>query len=266
MQVITAQLDVYKLHRFQGLTFPFILISIWNCELSSRLGTGPLDKKNPEIVKGMPDWALESCYRSDRTRKGRAASPESRDEVLDPELTELSLSSIPSQIRILSEIYLPISWNLSRRDGSKFFPRERLNDGFCDCSDGTDEPGTSSCPESKFYCRNVGSTPILLFSSRVNDHICDCCDGTDENDGKVICPYTCINNGAIQIEILQDKVQQTELVNLDILDDRQQVNKDDIVHKFEGLKVMVLLEVMLLGCIIFFRICYRQIRYRRTHQ
>ncbi|XP_031472942.1 glucosidase 2 subunit beta [Nymphaea colorata] len=152
------------------------------------------------------------------------------------------------------------------RDGSKFFPRERLNDGFCDCSDGTDEPGTSSCPESKFYCRNVGSTPILLFSSRVNDHICDCCDGTDENDGKVICPYTCINNGAIQIEISQDKVQQTELVNLDILDDRQQVNKDDIVHKFEGLKVMVLLEVMLLGCIIFFRICYRQIRYRRSHQ
>ena len=27
------------------------------------------------------------------------------------------------------------------KDGSKSFPRNRLNDGFCDCPDGTDEPG-----------------------------------------------------------------------------------------------------------------------------
>ena len=27
------------------------------------------------------------------------------------------------------------------KDGSKSFPRERLNDNFCDCADGTDEPG-----------------------------------------------------------------------------------------------------------------------------
>lgn len=27
------------------------------------------------------------------------------------------------------------------KDGSKSFPRERLNDNFCDCPDGTDEPG-----------------------------------------------------------------------------------------------------------------------------
>lgn len=32
--------------------------------------------------------------------------------------------------------------------------------------------GTSACPAGKFYCRNVGSTPRFLFSSRVNDHIC----------------------------------------------------------------------------------------------
>ncbi|CAN6444205.1 unnamed protein product [Victoria cruziana] len=162
------------------------------------------------------------------------------------------------------EVYFS-SREIRCRDGSKFFPRERLNDGFCDCPDGTDEPGTSSCPESRFYCRNVGSTPILLFSSRVNDHICDCCDGTDENDGKVICPNTCVNNGNIQIEMTQDKVRQKELVDLNILDDRQQLNKEDIVHKFEGLKLMVLLEVMLLGCIIFLRICCQQIRYRRRH-
>jgi protein kinase C substrate 80K-H len=27
------------------------------------------------------------------------------------------------------------------KDGSKSFSRDRLNDNFCDCLDGTDEPG-----------------------------------------------------------------------------------------------------------------------------
>ncbi|KAJ6884817.1 LOB domain-containing protein 2-like [Populus alba x Populus x berolinensis] len=39
------------------------------------------------------------------------------------------------------------------KDGSKSFSRDRLNDNFCDCLDGTDEPGTSACPRGKFYCR-----------------------------------------------------------------------------------------------------------------
>lgn len=29
------------------------------------------------------------------------------------------------------------------KDGSKFFNRARLNDNFCDCVDGTDEPGNT---------------------------------------------------------------------------------------------------------------------------
>lgn len=32
--------------------------------------------------------------------------------------------------------------------------------------------GTSACPAGKFYCRNLGSTPQFIFSSRVNDLIC----------------------------------------------------------------------------------------------
>lgn len=32
--------------------------------------------------------------------------------------------------------------------------------------------GTSACPAGKFYCRNLGSIPQFIFSSRVNDHIC----------------------------------------------------------------------------------------------
>ncbi|XP_073298724.1 glucosidase 2 subunit beta isoform X1 [Primulina huaijiensis] len=83
------------------------------------------------------------------------------------------------------------------KDGSKSFSRDRLNDNFCDCLDGTDEPGTSACPAGKFYCRNAGSTPRFLFSSRVNDDICDCCDGSDEYDGTAICPNTCVMGGNI---------------------------------------------------------------------
>ena len=30
------------------------------------------------------------------------------------------------------------------RDGSGRFSRDQLNDDFCDCPDGTDEPGTAS--------------------------------------------------------------------------------------------------------------------------
>ncbi|WOL17038.1 glucosidase 2 subunit beta isoform X1 [Canna indica] len=81
------------------------------------------------------------------------------------------------------------------RDGSTTFTKDRLNDGYCDCPDGTDEPGTSACPESKFFCRNVGDMPHFLFSSRVNDNICDCCDGSDEYDSGTYCPNTCRKDG-----------------------------------------------------------------------
>ncbi|XP_039061466.1 glucosidase 2 subunit beta-like [Hibiscus syriacus] len=59
--------------------------------------------------------------------------------------------------------------------------------------------------EEKFYCKNIGHSPSLLYSSRVNDGICDCCDGSDEYDGKVKCPNTC--NDAIAIESLKRNVE-----------------------------------------------------------
>ncbi|KAF2303962.1 hypothetical protein GH714_025307 [Hevea brasiliensis] len=45
--------------------------------------------------------------------------------------------------------------------------------------------GTSACPEGKFYCRNSGHIPVLLFSSRVNDGICVNCRNTCWEAGKV---------------------------------------------------------------------------------
>ena len=57
-----------------------------------------------------------------------------------------------------------------------------MNDDYCDCVDGTDEPGTSACPNSLFFCefQDEFLNNNYIPASKVNDGICDCCDGSDE--------------------------------------------------------------------------------------
>jgi len=96
--------------------------------------------------------------------------------------------------------YVPDADNLFKclSTKSKKIPFDWVNDDYCDCEeDGSDEPATGACQNSKFYCTKNDSSrkgPEWILANRVNDGICDCCDGSDEwklNQplGKAILPH-----------------------------------------------------------------------------
>ncbi|KAL1391753.1 glucosidase II beta subunit-like protein-domain-containing protein [Phyllosticta capitalensis] len=143
----------------------------------------------------------------------RAAEGGSRPRGVGPEFAKYYKD--PAQFACISHpsIVLPVS---------------RLNDDYCDCPDGSDEPGTSACaylsplsprtaggvalsaePSSAdpnttlpgFYCKNKGHIPSYVPFISVNDGVCDyelCCDGSDEWEGVggVTCPDRCKEIGA----------------------------------------------------------------------
>ncbi|TPX32453.1 hypothetical protein SmJEL517_g04457 [Synchytrium microbalum] len=84
-------------------------------------------------------------------------------------------------------------------DKSAMIPFTSVNDDFCDCLDGSDEPGTSACDNGRFYCQNTGHIPSVIPSSKVNDGVCDpeCCSGEDEWNSSVKCPDTCKQAGDV---------------------------------------------------------------------
>lgn len=90
-------------------------------------------------------------------------------------------------------------------DGSTTVPFTFVNDDYCDCSDGSDEPGTSACPDNLFYCPNKGHRATYVLSSRVNDKICDCCDGSDEWGSGTVCQNTCEEMGRKAMAELKQK-------------------------------------------------------------
>lgn len=90
-----------------------------------------------------------------------------------------------------------------------------LNDDYCDCDDGSDEPLTSACSHIlqpdllPFQCRSGGQKFASAF---VGDGVCDCCDGSDEalTLPASNCPNTCADRHS---QILQDLQQRLEAVH-----------------------------------------------------
>lgn len=71
----------------------------------------------------------------------------------------------------------------------KTIPSSRVNDGYCDCEDGSDEWETYVCNQNTFVCKQeIGKDGYdihyrimhrnqrILASMFVNDGLCDCCD------------------------------------------------------------------------------------------
>ncbi|WVQ94203.1 hypothetical protein IAU59_001281 [Kwoniella sp. CBS 9459] len=98
------------------------------------------------------------------------------------EAKPLTPESIRGLNPALYDKYDPSSDIFTCLDGSKVILYSSINDDYCDCPDGSDEPGTSACEKGVFWCKNEGHIPGQVLSSRVNDGLCDpeCCDGSDE--------------------------------------------------------------------------------------
>ncbi|KAJ4976132.1 hypothetical protein NE237_001238 [Protea cynaroides] len=111
------------------------------------------------------------------------------------------------------------------KDGSKFFTRDRLNDGFCDCVDGTDEPGF------KMSSTIILSSVIQWLLSDSN-HVFKDGNTLQKNDDY--------------------NLKSIHLVGVDIREASGRMSLEDLIQKLKELKIVVVGEVVLTSCVMAF--------------
>lgn len=152
-------------------------------------------------------------------------------------LNGVSGDSMPKFLRGVdpanSALYVPDENGMWKCLGSDVrIPFDRVNDDFCDCPDGSDEPGTSACGHVEsltFYCENQGHIPGRLPSDRVDDGVCDykiCCDGSDEPEGR--CPNKCkeIHAAYLKQRAEQERILKQALKTKEKLISRAQLARE----------------------------------------
>lgn len=116
----------------------------------------------------------------------------------------------PRGVSITKKTFYNPELDFTCLDGSLIIPFRYVNDDFCDCKDGSDEPGTPACPNGFFHCTNAGHKPLNIPSSRVNDGICDCCDASDEYNSSAQCVNDCKELGR---QAREDAIRLAEVIS-----------------------------------------------------
>ncbi|XP_046747931.1 glucosidase 2 subunit beta [Diprion similis] len=114
-------------------------------------------------------------------------------------------------------------------DGSLFIPFNRVNDDYCDCADGSDEPATSACSNGSFFCHNPGHRPQYIPSSWVNDGVCDCCDASDEYASGKSCVDNCHELGKearIEAQRLAELAKEGNKIRLEMMNRGKQIKTE----------------------------------------
>ena len=112
-------------------------------------------------------------------------------------------------------------------DNGRVVEGSAINDDYCDCNDGMDEPGTSACPNTQFYCL---PDQMYIRSSAVNDHVCDCCDGSDEWASGKICPDSCAQIALLHAERDRIRHQGSVVRQLYISQAKQSVSQTELAE------------------------------------
>ncbi|XP_015783720.1 glucosidase 2 subunit beta [Tetranychus urticae] len=136
----------------------------------------------------------------------------------------------PRGVALQKKIFYDPSKDFNCLDGSLKIPFVFVNDDYCDCADGSDEPGTPACPNGVFHCSNLGYQTWDIPSSRVNDGICDCCDGSDEYNSTINCVDNCSELGKEALEAarrLKELFSEGSKIRLNLIKDAKSKAEED---------------------------------------